>query len=478
MLAFAALKGASWLVFSRFVGRFIDFFNVLILARLLSPAEFGLAALAMALVVVIDTVLEVPVTQALVRLPVLDKSHLDTGFTLGVLRSSAIAAIFLVATWPYSMMNGNPLLVPVVAAMALGPIAKGFMSPAMVHFARALEFRPTFAIETISKLCAFAAAVAIVAAGGGYWAIVVNFVATAFVATVASYAVAPYRPAFSLSRLPDFAGFIGWFSSAQLVSALNWQFDRFLIGSAGNSAMLGRYAVASDIAVIPTQSIIGPALQPVMAAFSQISSNVDRMRTAFLKASRFAMLISLPVCVGLSLTADLVTAILLGAQWSDAAPYLSLLALSVIPIPYFQTLYSASLALDRPSVIFRLNAIDLCFRVVLISVGFYLLAAHGASIGRILVASVMAVFYVVEARRLFGLGPWQQLRNLWKVLTSAAVMAIVVFWLRTGMPTSGLPVVIQLIAVASAGAATYLATLFGLGMRIALTAGRPDLVDR
>ena len=478
MLAFAALKGASWLVFSRFVGRLIDFFNLLILARLLSPAEFGLAALAMALVVVIDTVLEVPVTQALVRLKVLDKSHLDTGFTLGVLRSSAIAAIFLVATWPYSLVNGNPLLVPVIAAMALGPIAKGFMSPAMVHFARELEFRPTFAIETISKLCAFVAAVATVVAGGGYWAIVVNFVITAFVATVASYVVAPYRPAFSLNRLSDFAGFIGWFSSAQLVSALNWQFDRFLIGSAGTSAMLGRYAVASDIAVIPTQSIIGPALQPVMAAFSQISSNADRMRTAFLKASRFAMLISLPVCVGLSLTADLVTAILLGAQWSDAAPYLSLLALSVIPIPYFQTLYSASLALDRPSVIFRLNVIDLCFRVVLISVGFYLLAAHGASIGRILVASVMAVFYVVEARRLFGPGPWQQLRNLWKVLTSAAVMAVVVIWLRTGMPASGLPVVIQLIAVASAGAATYLVTLFGLGMRISLTAGRPDLVDR
>ncbi|CDZ45709.1 oligosaccharide flippase family protein [Neorhizobium galegae] len=478
MLAFAALKGASWLVFSRFVGRFIDFFNVLILARLLSPAEFGLAALAMALVVVIDTVLEVPVTQALVRLPKLDKSHLDTGFTLGVLRSSAIAVIFLFATWPYSMMNGNPLLVPVIAAMALGPIAKGFMSPAMVHFARALEFRPTFAIETISKLCAFAAAVATVAAGGGYWAIVVNFVTTAFAATVASYVAAPYRPAFSLNRLSNFAGFIGWFSSAQLVSALNWQFDRFLIGSAGNSAMLGRYAVASDIAVIPTQSIIGPALQPVMAAFSQLSSNADRMRRAFLKASRFAMLISLPVCVGLSLTADLVTAILLGAQWSDAAPYLSLVALSVIPIPYFQTLYSASLALDRPSVIFRLNTIDLCFRVVLISVGFYLLAAHGASIGRILVASVMAVFYVAEARRLFGLRPWQQLRNLWKVLTSATVMAIVVIWLRTEMPASDLPVVIQLVAVASAGAAAYLVTLFGLGMRITLVAGRPDLVDR
>lgn len=59
-----------------FLGRIIDFFTLLFLARILTPADFGLAALAMSLVVVVDTVLEVPVTQALVRLNVINKSHL------------------------------------------------------------------------------------------------------------------------------------------------------------------------------------------------------------------------------------------------------------------------------------------------------------------------------------------------------------------------------------------------------------------
>lgn len=478
MLAFAALKGASWLVFSRFVGRGIDFCNMLILARLLSPAEFGLVALAMALVMIVDTVLEVPVTQALVRLPSLDKNHLDTGFTLGVMRSIAIALIFLVATWPYSMINGDTSLVSVIAVMSLGPIAKGFMSPAMVHFARGLDFRPTVLIEISSKLCAFAAAVIVVLAGGSYWALVVNFVTTAFAATVATYLVAPYFPRFSLKRLSDFAGFIGWFSSAQLVSAVNWQFDRFLVGAAGNNAMLGRYAVASDVAVIPTQSIIGPALQPVMAAFSQISSDRKRMKGAFLKASRFAMLISLPVCVGISLTADMVTGILLGPQWADAASYLSLLSLSVIPIPYFQTLYSASLAIDRPAIIFRLNTIDLCLRVVLISLGFYLFAAHGASIARIILAFIMFAFYVFEARQVLGLGYRRQLANLWKIIVSVIVMAVVVAWWREATASVNLPVFLRLAATASVGTLTYLVCLLGLGVRIAIGGGRLELLDR
>src|SRR5690606_28839072 len=108
--------------------------------------------------------------------------------------------------------------------------------------------------------------------------------------------------------------FIGWFSAAQLVSALNWQSDRFLIGGFGDKTSLGRYAVASDVSVIPTQSIIGPAMQPVMAAFSQVAHDPERMKLAFLRAVRFAMLISVPACFGISLTADLVTDILLGPQ--------------------------------------------------------------------------------------------------------------------------------------------------------------------
>lgn len=478
MLARAALKGAGWLVFSRFMGRLVDFFNLLILARLLTPEQFGLAALAMVLVVVVDTVLEVPVTQALVRLGAIDKTHLDTGFTIGILRSAAIGVIIFAAIWPYSLLHDNFALVPVVSVMALAPMAKGFMSPAMVQFARRLDFRPTFAIEFISKLCAFALAVCVVLSGGTYWAIVANFVTTALVATTISYVLAPYRPRFSLERLPDFAGFVGWFSSAQLVSALNWQFDRFLIGAIGTNAMLGRYVVANDIAVVPTQSIIGPALQPVMAAFSKISSDERRMRTAFLKAAHFAMLVSVPISVGISLTADLATQILLGPQWTDAAFYLSLLALSLIPIPYFQTLYSAGLALDRPSIIFRLNAIDLGLRIPLISLGFVVLSTEGACIARIMLSLAMFVFYLKEARRILGVGIWQQLTKIWKIAFSVAVMTIVVIWLRTELTALRLDVVLELAIVSAVGAISYFGSLFALGIRLEAGQGRLELTDR
>jgi PST family polysaccharide transporter len=477
MLAFATLRGASWLIFSKLIGRLIDFLNLLILARLLVPADFGVTALAMALVLIIDTVLEVPVTQALVRLATIDRKHLDTGFTLAILRSIFVAILTIGCAWPYSWINGDPELIPVVCVLAIGTVVKGLYSPAMVHFARNIDFRPTFIAETTSKICGLVAAVVIVFTEGGYWALVANYVVAASVTTIMSHVFARYRPAFSFARLNDFAGFMGWFTASQVVSAVNWQYDRLMIGAYVPKAMLGQYTVASDVAVIPAQSFIGPALQPLMSAFSKMSSDSGRVSLAFLKAIRIAMLISVPASLGVALTADLLTSLLLGPKWVEAAPYLSLLSVSMLAVPYYQTLNSLSLALDRPDILFRLNLIEFVLRITVITAGFYFFAIEGVVYARLAIAAVMGVIYLVQVRGLLGLGLRRQAGNLWKVVVAGAVMVVAVHWLRMQLSASTVPEVVQMASIAAFGAASYGATLVALGLRFKLGGGRFELFD-
>ncbi|MCM2293298.1 lipopolysaccharide biosynthesis protein [Allorhizobium sp. BGMRC 0089] len=477
MFAFKTLQGASWLVFSRAMGRLIDFFTLLVLARILTPSDFGLVALAMSLVVVVDTILEIPVTQALIRLDRITQDHLDTGFTLGMLRSGVIAVIIIAALWPFALINHKPELMPLILFLSLGPVIRGFYSPAMVNFSRALGFRQTFLMEFGGKIVAFTAAITTVLAGGSYWALAANFVGASLASTMISYWLAPYRPRLSLGQLQDFAGFIGWFTAAQLVSALNWQFDRLLIGFTSDQVSLGRYAVASDLATSPTQSLIGPALQSVMAAFSLIASDHDRMKSAFLKTARFAMLISLPACVGISLTSDLTTTILLGEKWREAAPYLHILALSVIPIPYFQVLYSVSLATSKPYVVFWLNIIDLSFRLVLLSIGLYLYAGLGVSYARVVLSAIMTVFYLYYARKILGIGMVAQLQNIWKIAVATLVMTISVAILRNHISSEHFHPVIELAITAATGASIYIFVLYILGTRVAIGSSRLEIYD-
>ena len=478
MLVMKTAKGAIWLVFSRFIAKFIDFFTLLVLARVLSPADFGTTTFAMTLIVIVDIVLELPMSQALLRLPQIDQSHFDTVFTLALLRSSVMTSVMVLLAWLLSILNNDSQLLPLVAVLAIGPAIKCLYSPAMIHFSRNLSFRQTFLTEVVGKMVAFVAAVSTLAQGGGYWSIVVNFVVAPIVGTALSYVLAPYRPALSLSRLTDFSSFIGWFSSAQILSALNWQYDRLLLGLYVDKSVLGRYAVSSDLAVLPTQSLIGPALQPVMAAFTKINTDQERLKLAFMKAARFAMLISVPVCVGISLTADLAVALVLGPKWQEAGPFLRVLALSLIAIPYFQTMYSFALAVDRPSMLFKLNLIDLSWRVSLISAGFVLLSVEGVLVARILIALIMFAFYLVYARELTAVSVKAQLRNIWKIAVAALAMAGSVLVLRHILAPIELNMTIELVLVACTGAIVYFGALLACGTRLTIGRGRLELNDR
>ena len=477
MLATKAMRGAGWLIISRFAGRGIDFLTLLLLTRVLTPADFGLAALAISLVVVTDSILDVPITQALLRLPEIDRTHLDTAFTLGCIRNCLLATIILCAAWPFSLFNHNLALMPLVSVLAIAPVVRGLYSPAMVHFTRRLGFGQTFVMEFSGKFCAFIAAAVTVYSGGSYWAIAANFVTTSVAATFASYLLAPYWPRYSLARLSDFRGIIGWFNTAQVISALNWQFDRFYIGIAADNNALGRYAVAADVSIIPLQSLIGPALQPTMAAFAQIVTDTERLKIAFLKTTRVAMLIAVPIAVGISITSDLVIDILFGAKWEEAAPILRILSIALIPAVFFQNIYSVCVALNRPFILFRLNSIDFFIKICLFPLGFYIDYITGVAFARLTLSIIMLLIYIREVSRILSIGIAVQLRGIWKMFASGVVMGAVVMALRQESTSFGWSHLLELVFVSCVGGFVYFLALFLLGVRAFIGKGRVELSD-
>jgi PST family polysaccharide transporter len=214
-----------------------------------------------------------------------------------------------------------------------------------------------------------------------------------------------------------------------------------------------------------------------MSAFSKMSSDRGRVSLAFLKAIRIAMLICVPATLGIALTADLVTNLLLGPKWAEAAPFLALLSLSMLPVPYFQTLISLSLALDRPDVLFRINLIDFILRTTAATIGFYFFSIEGVIFARLIMAAVMGTVYVFLLRRLLDLGLRRQIANLWKVGVAGAVMVVAVYWLRTQLAGLVIPDFAEMVLIAAFGAASYGATLLALGLRLKLGGGRFELFD-
>jgi O-antigen/teichoic acid export membrane protein len=465
MLTTKTILGAGWTVSSRMAGRLLDFVTILILARTLTPADFGLTALALTLTVVVDTVLQVPLVQALTRLKCVDKSHLDTAFTLGVLRGLFFSFIVFVAAWPFAHIYNDERLVTLVTVLAIGPMARSLYSPGMVTYFREMSFRQVFIAELLGKIIASIVAISVVYLGGGYWAIAASSVSTPVAITFLSYLIGPYRPALSLSKFSEFSTFLGWFSTAQIISTVSWQFDRILLGYSISKSDLGQFTMASDLGDMTTQSLIGPAMTPVMAAFSRISDDRERLRNAYLKASRFTMLLAAPTCIGMSLTSDLIVHVLLGAKWNEAAIYLQWLALSVVLIAFYQPVQALALAINRTDVIFRLNLAEACSRIVLVSLGVYFYSLMGVVVARLAMSLIWFVLSLLTARYLIGTKLASEIGNLWKVAAACSAMAVLVLMLRHQLAGAELNLTIELIVTAAFGAVVYAATLFALGVR-------------
>jgi O-antigen/teichoic acid export membrane protein len=466
MLTTKTLLGAGWTVSSRLTGRIIDFGTVLVLARTLTPADFGLTALAMTLTVITDMVLEIPLIASLTRLNHVEKSHLDTAFTLGALRGLVLAVVILVAAWPFSRIYHDSRLIPLVAVIAIGPIARSLYSPAMVNYIRAMSFQQVFLAEILGKAAAFVVAVTVTYLGGGYWAIAANSVAAPLAAMIISYFIAPYSPKFSLAKLSDSSAFLGWLSMSQILSALSWQFDRILLGYFITKADLGRYAMASDLSVLPLQSLITPAMQPVMTAFAKINHDRDRLRKAYSKASHFTMMLAAPACVGMSLTSDLIFNVLFGPKWAAAAIYLQWMALTTVLGAFYQPLHSLALATNRTNLVFRLVLVELCCKILLMSLGLYFYSVMGVIAARGIVSVILFILSLGAARHLVGAHVAVEVANLWKVGAACALMAVLVIMLRHELAEHDLKPVLEFVALSVFGAVAYVGTLFMLGVRM------------
>ena len=159
------------MVGARLVSRVIDLATMLILAHILLPKDFGLVAIAMSVIYIIEAALELPVSQALVRLQAIEPAHYDTAFTLSLLRGLALGLIVCAVSWPFAKFYSDLRLLPLVCLLSIAPAARGLVSPRLADFSRDLDFSPDFTMEIFGKVAACLIAIIFGLTTRSYWAI-------------------------------------------------------------------------------------------------------------------------------------------------------------------------------------------------------------------------------------------------------------------------------------------------------------------
>ncbi len=321
-------RGAAKAVLLQWSMRLIGLVSVFILARLLAPEDFGVLGLAVATLALVELLGAVGLRQALLRIREPDRAHYDTAWTIQIILFVAMGLAALALAPVAGSFYGQPVLTPVIAALSLRFFFSGFINIGIIEFDRNFEFGRDLRMRISSRIAAFAVTVTAAFVLQNYWALVIGLIAQSAFHTAASYIAHPYRPRLSLARRTELLGTSIWIFASAVAQTVQMQIERLVLGRFATAHLVGLYSVSKDLAEIFTQEIATALNRVTFVTVAQSRRPLEESsaRTAQILGA-YAM-IAAPMAFGLAATAEDSVYVLLGAQWSAAAPFLRIVAVS------------------------------------------------------------------------------------------------------------------------------------------------------
>lgn len=324
---------------------------LMIMARLLSPEEFGLVAMVTVVTGFYGLFTSAGLSSATVQRVTVTDEQVSTLFWINMLIGAVLCALCLATAPLLVAFYHEPRVSWVTAALATGFLVNAAGVQHIAILQRDLRYVTLTTMEVLAQLVSIAIGLAFAVAGFGYWAIVASTLAGPAVMTVLAWAITrwipgrPHRDA-EIGSMLRFGGAV---TIQSVVSYGAQNIDKVLIGRVGGPAALGIYGRAYQLVSMPMTSISSAVGWVAFSALSRIQEDTRRYRSYFLKGYAVVVSFVVPIIVFMAVFADDTVRIVLGAQWSDVVPILRLLApaalvLVLIEGPTYWLLHSLGLA--------------------------------------------------------------------------------------------------------------------------------------
>lgn len=465
------VRGAFSLGGARIASNLLGAAAILVLARLLTPEDFGIVAIATAVLSIVQSCTELSLNNALIQKSRIDRSHIDTAWTMAFIRAALIVGFFVLASWPLSLVYSNPDMVPVFVVSGATGALIGLQNPHIWLATKEMRFAPLALVQFSQKAVAIGLAIVLAIQLQSYWAIIAGNALGALFAGVLSYVLISYRPRLCLERAGEIWEFSGWMFFNQLFETLNWKIDQLIIGLVVPKAQLGIYAVADNLAVIPTRESIQPIRHALFPGLANLSENLERLnRSHILAQSSIAMLIA-PLGIGLALVAEPAVAIALGDQWEAAVPFVEICAVYYALGTFSMGLQPVAMALGRTKLLFIRQLVAVIIKVPIIIAGLLMGGLIGAALGRLVSEAITVLVELLFLRHLLDLPLGKQFRHHGLTLAGLLAMAGGLTLLGGAIADLDMPVVAELALKVACGGLLYGGTILLLWLAFGRPAG-------
>jgi O-antigen/teichoic acid export membrane protein len=451
------LRGLVWKGGSSLVRQLLRIAVTVVLARLLSPHDYGVAGMVIVFASLVDIFGDLAIGAALVQRPNLTDDECSTAFWVSVAAGAAFTLAGVALAAPLAAFYGTPAVKPLFMVMSLSFLITAIGSTQSALLVRAMDFRGLELRLTAGAVVGAATGLVLAWRGAGAWALIGQQVAAALVATALVWRISHWRPQLRFSRasLRELGGFSGRVFGTRLLFYANRNADNVLIGRFVGAAALGAYSVAYNIMLLPSNRIAAPVQEVLYPAFSRLQHDARKVGEAWLAVNRVVGAIALPALAGMMVVAPDFVAVVLGGKWHAAAPVIQILAW-VGALQSLQGLNSSVLqARDRTQDLLRYGVVVCTASLAAFAIGLHW-GLLGVAVAYAISSTVVEPYYTWLTARCLGLPILAFPRALAGVVQATVGMAAAAALCRMALVSSGLPAAPRLGLVVLAGVIVYL----------------------
>lgn len=459
----AVAKGAAWTLAIRLVRRSIGLISTLVLARLLTPADFGVYALAMSVYALVELMKAFGFGMALIQKRDATDGHYDTVWTLGLLFSLLCTLLLFVASpWVAGTLD-EPRLVPVLQFISLLFLLEAFKNVGIINFQKYMTFDKSFKLQVAAKVAAFLVTVPLAFILRNYWAMLWGLLASACVRVVLSYIMSPYRPRLRFPYWREMLSFSAWLQFNNTIDYMNRHVANFMVSRASGISGVGMLNMAKEFGQI-LMDVAHPINQAAYPAYARVNHDRLQVRSIFYDVLGNLLVVGVAMGVGLSVTAHMLVPSLLGNQWLNLVPLVQWFALAAILefLVFSTNRVMIAMGLPRWATVIIATRLGLFLCALLVMLPLF--GVIGVAYATMASLSLVLVVSLYTLKRIIGFELKQFFYMLYKPVVAALAMSLSVGMLfpEQWLGASVAMQLAQLGAAVAVGSVCYMVVLLGL----------------
>ena len=422
------INSYGWNFLDNILNRGISFVVGIILARLLSPTEYGLIGIILIFIALFNSIVDSGLGSALIRKNDCTEKDYNTVFYTNLALSLFVSCLFFLCAPLIAVFFNEPQLTPLAQVMSCILIINALSIIQNTILQKNLDFKGKMIISMISSITSGVVGIAMAYSGYGVWSLVGQQISRQLLYTILLWIHNHWLPklVFSVQSFKELFGF-GWkLLVSGLIDTIWKEIYQIVIGKFYTPTTLGLYSRAHQFSTIFSSNLTSVVQSVSFPSLSKVQDDAARLKRGFQKVNKVSMYISFVTMFGMMAIAKPMVFVLLGEKWLPCVPFLQIICLQMVLYP----LHSQNLNLleirGRSDLFLKIQIIKKGISVIPIVLGIFI-SIFWMLIGSVITGFIGLYINSFYSDSLLDYGLKEQLKDISKSFTISAIMATVVF---------------------------------------------------